>query len=60
MSATAIRLYRLVLLLYPGEFRHRYGDEMVRLMIDQHRHQARRMSGVLLHETFDAVRTAPV
>jgi hypothetical protein len=59
VSATAIRLFRLVMLLYPREFRRRYGDQMVQVMIDQHCHQARRTSGVLLHETFDAVRAAP-
>jgi hypothetical protein len=59
VSATAIRLFRLVMLLYPREFRRRYGDQMVQGMIDQHRHQARRTSSVLLHETFDAVRAAP-
>jgi hypothetical protein len=31
VSAAAIRVYRLVLLLYPAEFRRRYGDEMVQL-----------------------------
>ena len=56
VSATAIRLFRLVMWLYPWEFRRRYGDQMVQVMIDQHRHEARRTSGVLLHETFDAVR----
>ena len=59
MSPTALRLYRLLLVLYPAEFRRRYGDEMIQLVIDRHRHEQHSTSSVLLHETIDAVRTAP-
>jgi hypothetical protein len=59
VSAVAIRAYRLMLLLYPAEFRRRYGDDMVQLMIDRQRHEARRTSLILLDETYDAVRAAP-
>ena len=59
MSATAIRLYRLLLLLYPAEFRRRYGDAMIQLLIDRQLHEHQTTSLALLHETVDAVRTAP-
>ena len=59
MSAAAIRLYRLLLWLYPAEFRRRYGDEMIQLLIDRQLHEQRTTSRALLHETVDAVRTAP-
>ena len=59
MSPTALRLYRLLLVLYPAEFRRRYGDEMIQLVIDRHRHEQHSTSSVLLHEAIDAVRTAP-
>jgi hypothetical protein len=59
VSAAAIRLYRLLLLLYPAEFRRRYGDEMIQLLIDRQLHEQRTTSLALLHETVDAVRTAP-
>ena len=59
MSAAAIRLYRLLLLLYPAEFRRRYGDEMIQLLIDRQLDEQRTTSLALLHETVDAVRTAP-
>ena len=51
-------MYRL-LLLYPADFRRRYGDDMVRLLIARLRHDERRAALGLLDETFDAVRTAP-
>ena len=54
-----MRLYRLLLLLYPAEFRRRYGDEMIQLLIDRQLHEQRTTSLALLHETVDAVRTAP-
>jgi len=59
VSAAVVHLYRLVLLLYPAEFRRRYGDDMVQLLIDRQRHEQRRASLVLINETIDAVRTAP-
>jgi hypothetical protein len=59
MRAATIRLYRLVLLLYPAEFRRRFGDEMIQLSIDRQLHEQRTTSLALLHETVDAVRTAP-
>jgi len=59
MSAVGVRVFRLVMLLYPADFRRRYGDDMVQLLIDQQLHERRRASSVLLHETFDVVRTAP-
>jgi hypothetical protein len=59
VSATALRVYRLLLVLYPAEFRRRYGDEMIQLLIDRHRHEQRPTALALLHETVDAVRTAP-
>jgi hypothetical protein len=59
VSAAVVRLYRLVLLLYPAEFRRRYRDDMVQLLVDRQLHEQRRASLVLLNETFDAVRTAP-
>ena len=59
MSAAVFRLYRLVLLLYPAEFRRRYRDDMVQLLLDRQVHEQRHASLVLLNETFDAVRTAP-
>jgi hypothetical protein len=54
-----MRLYRLLLLLYPAEFRRRYGDEMIQLLIDRQLHEQRTTSLALLNETVDAVRTAP-
>jgi hypothetical protein len=59
VSGAAVRLYGLVLLLYPADFRRRYQDEMVQLMIDRHRHDARRQSLVLFEELYDALRAAP-
>jgi hypothetical protein len=59
VSAAVVRLYRVVLLLYPAEFRRRYGDDMVQLLIDRQLHEHRRASLVLINETFDAVRRAP-
>jgi hypothetical protein len=59
VSAVGVRLYRLVMLLYPAEFRRRYGNDMVQLLIDRQLHDGRPASSVLLHETFDAVRAAP-
>ena len=59
VSTAVFRLYRLVLLLYPAEFRRRYRDDMVQLLLDRQLHDQRRASLVLLDETFDAVRTAP-
>lgn len=59
MSVVGVRVFRLVLLLYPAEFRRRYGDDMVQLMIDQQRHDRRPVSLVLMDEAIDAARTAP-
>lgn len=59
MTANARRLFRLLLLLYPAEFRHRYGDDMLRLQIDRQRNEGRRTSSILLDEFSDAVRAAP-
>jgi hypothetical protein len=59
VSAAVVRLYRLVLLLYPAEFRRRYRDDMVQLLLDRQIHEQRHALLVLLDETFDAVRTAP-
>lgn len=59
MNTVGVRLYRLVMLLYPAEFRRRYGAEMVQLLIDRQRLEGRHAPAVLLHETFDAVRAAP-
>jgi hypothetical protein len=56
---TAIRLYRLLLLAYPAEFRRHYRAEMIQLMIDERRHGTRPTWRILLRETFDAARTAP-
>jgi len=57
--SAVVRLYRLVLLLYPTDFRRRYGKDMAQLLIDRQLHEQRPDWLVLLHETFDAVRTAP-
>ena len=59
MSALAIRLYRLVLLVYPSQFRRGFGAEMVRLLIDRRRHEARSEWRILLEETVDAAHAAP-
>ena len=59
MNTVVVRLYRLVMLLYPAEFRRRYGDDMVQLLIDRQLHDGRAALSVLLHETFDAMRAAP-
>jgi hypothetical protein len=58
MSVTGIRAFRLVLRLYPAEYRREYGEDMVQLFIDQQLHDRRPASALFLHETFDAVRTA--
>ena len=54
-----IRLYRLLLIAYPAEFRRHYRAEMVQLLLDQRRHGARPMWRILLRETIDAARAAP-
>ena len=59
MSALAIRLYRLVLLAYPSQFRRGFSAEMVRLLIDRRRHEARSEWRILLEETVDAAHAAP-
>jgi hypothetical protein len=59
VSAIAIRLYRLVLLAYPSQFRRGFGVEMVRLLIDRRRHEARSQWRMLLEETVDAAHAAP-
>jgi hypothetical protein len=59
MSSTSIRLYRLLLIAYPAEFRRHYRAEMVQLMLDQRRHGARATWRILLTEAFDVARTAP-
>jgi hypothetical protein len=59
VSALAIRLYRLVLLAYPSQFRRGFGVEMVRLLIDRRRHEARSEWRILLEETVDAAHAAP-
>lgn len=55
----AIRVYRIVLLAYPSQFRRRFSDEMVQLLIDRGRHDRRSEWRILLDETFDAARAAP-
>jgi hypothetical protein len=59
VTAASIRLYRLVLFMYPTEFRRRYRDEMIQLLLDRQRHEQRPPALTLIHETIDAVRTAP-
>jgi len=59
VTAIAIRLYRLVLLAYPSQFRRGFGDEMERLLIDRRRHEARSEWRILLDEAVDAARAAP-
>jgi hypothetical protein len=59
VSPLAIRLYRVVLLAYPSRFRRGFGAEMVRLLIDRRRHEARSEWRILLEETVDAARAAP-
>jgi hypothetical protein len=59
VSAIAIRLYRLVLVAYPSQFRQGFGAEMEQLLVDRRRHEARSEWRILLDETVDAVRAAP-
>jgi hypothetical protein len=59
VSAIAVRLYRLVLLAYPAQFRRGFGAEMVRLLIDRRRHEAYSEWRILLDETVDAAHAAP-
>lgn len=59
MSAIAIRLYGLVLLAYPSQFRRGFGAEMVQLLIDRRRHEVRSEWRILLDETVDAAYAAP-
>jgi hypothetical protein len=59
VSAIAIRLHRLLLLAYPAQFRRDFGAEMVRLLIDRRRHEARPQWRILLRETVDAAHAAP-
>jgi hypothetical protein len=48
-----------VLLAYPSQFRRGFGAEMVRLLIDRRRHEARSEWRILLDETVDAAHAAP-
>jgi hypothetical protein len=59
VSAIAVRLYRLMLFAYPSQFRRGFGAEMVGLLIDRRRHEARSEWRILLDETVDAAHAAP-
>jgi hypothetical protein len=46
-------------LAYPAQFRRDFGAEMMRLLIDRRRHEARSQWRILLQETVDAAHAAP-
>ncbi|HUH08119.1 MAG TPA: hypothetical protein VML96_09970 [Egibacteraceae bacterium] len=60
MSPTGLRLYRLVLLAYPAEFRRTYGEPMAQTFGDRLRDGDVTLSRLMLTEAFDAARAAPL
>ena len=55
-----MRLYRLLLRLYPASFRHEYGDQMRRLFDDRRRRAtAGERAHLWIEALYDAVATAP-
>ena len=60
MTNLLTRIYRLMLLTYPREFRFAYGREMERLFHDQYRDAARRrnVAGFMMRTAADTVATS--
>lgn len=59
MIRAAVRLYRVVLRVYPREFRDAYGDAMVQTFVDRHRYEHASVWLTLGREIFDAATVAP-
>jgi hypothetical protein len=59
VNRVAIAVHKAVLLAYPSEFRHAYGDAMVQSLVDRHRHDGTRLMALMVREVVDAARVAP-
>jgi hypothetical protein len=59
VNRVAIVVYKAVLLAYPSEFRHAYGDAMYQSLVDRHRHDGAGVVPMIVSEIFDAARAAP-
>ena len=59
MNRVALAVYKAVLLAYPSEFRHAYGDAMVQSLVDRQRHDGMGLMALIAREVVDAARAAP-